>query len=116
MSKTRKFSAAAVFAVTFVIILLGFIRNLLELSIYLGRPINVRGDFDTVLGSFEPGAAVIVCALPALSVLLPSSRSRKPRKEEVDSETRILRSWKPDQTLASSRATGDTGLGSIDTA
>ena len=116
MSRTRKVSAAAVFAVTIVIIALGFVRNLFELSIYLGKPLNVRGDFDTILGSFEPGAAVIVCALPALSVLLPSSRGSRHQQIEDESEAQIMRTWKPAQTFASARNPEDRELEAIDSA
>ena len=116
MSRARKIGAVAVFAVTIVIIVLGFVRNLLELSTYLGKPINVRPDFDTVLGSFEPGAAVIVCALPALSVLLPSSRGRSKRSQsQNESEKRILRSRESGKTGSSAaRSAEDRELESID--
>ena len=116
MYKPRKIGALALFAVTFIIIILGLVRNIFELTTYLGEPLHVISDFDNILGSFETGAAVIVCTLPALSVLLRPLKPSEHQQTVNESETRVLRSWKPGQSFVSASTPVDRELDSIDTA
>ena len=81
MSRSEKVGAAAVFAITIVDIIMGLLR-LIATSLYS------RGDTaDSVYTiwittqAFEPGLAVIVCALPAYTALLPRSRKHRDSAE-----------------------------------
>ena len=77
MSRARKVSAAAVFAVTIIDIILGIVRNVAEICYYQGYGVDNSFTLFTVLESCEPGIAVIVCAMPAYKVLLPSLFQRR---------------------------------------
>ena len=116
MSRPRKISTIALFAVTFVIIVLGLVRNIFELTTYLGTPLDVNSNFDTILGSFESGAAVIVCALPALSIVLRPSKGAEHERIGNESETKVLRSWKLGRSFGGKRSPVDREIESIDTA
>ena len=85
--KMQKLSCASVFALISVDIAMGLIRN----TIAACASLNTIGDAlltaSDVMQVFEPGLAVIVCALPAYEVFLPNRRGgwkqRSPKRTPV---------------------------------
>lgn len=73
MSRAHKVGMAAVFAVVVTDIVMGIIRNISVLYFYQGD----YADVQVVMTVFEPGLAVIVCALPAYRGLLSRASVRK---------------------------------------
>ena len=82
MSRPQKYSAAAVFAIVIVDIIMGLMRNVAVLFEWLEYTAESTYEISLIMQAFEPGLAVIVCALPAYRVLLPDSRKRRQRPEE----------------------------------
>ena len=76
MSRAQKLGAASVFAITIIDIIVGLVRNVAQSLFFRGGGVSdvleVIVDNTYVL---EASLAVIVCALPAYKVLLPSSQN-----------------------------------------
>ena len=83
MSRGKKISVAAVFALIIIDIISGILRNVV--SVYSGMQQSSKTSFDVALitGVIEPAVAVIVCALPVYRALLPSSKKRRNMPDEL---------------------------------
>ena len=81
MPSDKKMGIAGVCAVTIIDIILGVIRNAAALTQGLEPNNETTVYIANVLSICEPCIAVIVCAMPAYRVLLPSSRKRNHREE-----------------------------------
>lgn len=79
MSRAQKLSSAAVFALVIIDIIMGLLRNIIVAC--APTSFDVQGLLETalLLQAIEPGLALIVCALPAYSILLPHSKARRSR-------------------------------------
>lgn len=77
MSSVQKLSVAGVLVIAIVDILTGLLRNLAVLSYYLDLNVDVSSDLILFFQTFEPGLAVIVCAMPVYRVLLPTASARR---------------------------------------
>ena len=83
MSKLQKFNAGAVFALVFLDIAMGLIRNIAAALPTFNNSSDVA-NFTGVLLVFEPSLAVIVSALPAYKALsLARKRRERLRNEEA---------------------------------
>ena len=82
MSRIQKFSAASVFALVTIDIIMGLMRNITKLTYFLNDSPDLSYQIATTMQFFEPGLAVIVCALPAYRVLLPNSQKRRNQLKE----------------------------------
>ena len=84
VSKEQKIGIAAVFALVVVDIVMGIIRNTAWILAHLDKePSEASIIIATVMAICEPNIAVIVCALPAYGVLLPTVRKRKTQQRKM---------------------------------
>ena len=85
MSPAKRFSVAAVFALTIVDIIMGILRN--SSSICEDSQATWNSDvcvsMNIIFTILELSFAVIVCALPAYRAILPSSRQRRYESREL---------------------------------
>ncbi|MCJ1326908.1 hypothetical protein MMC10_003574 [Thelotrema lepadinum] len=77
MPRARKIGVAAVFAVIMIDIVCGILKNTAKLCLGLGYNADTNAQISVAMQMCEAAIAVIVCALPAYGVLLPSSRKRR---------------------------------------
>ena len=87
MSRAQKLSSAAVFALVVIDIIMGLLRNIIVACAPSSFSVDALFETALLLQAFEPGLALIVCALPAYSVLLPRSKTRRSRNEAVQNAT-----------------------------
>lgn len=117
MSTVQKLSASAVFALVIIDILMGILRNVTVAIGFAG--INQSTSFAIAIAiameDFEPGIAVIVCALPAYRVLLPKTRKQRNPTVELQRHaaaigTMELRRSKSTQTFEADWPLRDTQM------
>ena len=77
MPKVRKVGVAAVFAIITIDIVVGILKNTAKLCIGLDYNMDVNAQIVVAMQMCEASIAVIVCALPAYGVLLPSAQRRR---------------------------------------
>lgn len=88
MSRAQKLSSAAVFALVIIDIIMGLLRNIIVATAASSFSVEALLETALLLQAIEPGLALIVCSLPAYSVLLPHSKVRRSyRSKEVEDPT-----------------------------
>ena len=77
MPRIRKVGVTAVFAIITIDIVVGILKNTAKLCIGLGYNVDINAQIVIAMQMCEASIAVIVCALPAYGVLLPSAQRRR---------------------------------------
>ena len=103
MSTAQKLGAASVFAIIIIDIIIGLSRNVVQSIYFQGNASDTMTAFLDTVTEIEAGLAVIVCALPAYKVLLPSSQKRRLGADE--SPNRITA--EPSMPLRKTKSTQD---------
>lgn len=101
MSTAQKLSAAAVFALIIVDILMGLIRNIGVACSSAGYDLGFESDFLTSMGIIEPALAVIVCALPVYRVVLSNSQTRRQKIRPTQSPLGAMQPTLPISNITS---------------
>ncbi|MCJ1323993.1 hypothetical protein MMC10_000655 [Thelotrema lepadinum] len=83
VSRVKKISVAAVFAIIIIDIIIGIIRNSAAICLSTVTENEICSEMNGNLSVAEPSIAVMVCALPAYRALLPSSGARKDRTSPI---------------------------------
>ena len=115
-SRARKVSVAGIFALIIIDIVCGILRNAGALCASLNvTTTDTCISIGLVMDVCEPSIAVIVCALPAYRVLLPSEGKRRYRQMEQqrrERDTYLMRDTTVDKSTQT-QSSGEGKMGSV---